>query len=70
MEALITRQRNTLTQNDSPHTDFCTADVDSQTSTMTRKSIAVALAPDMRTLQQHAERELNSGSMTGALLLS
>ena len=37
---------------------------------MTRKSLASSLAPDMRTLQQLAERELNTGSMTGALMLS
>ena len=37
---------------------------------MTRKSLAVSLAPDMRTLQQQAMQELNTGSITGALLLS
>ena len=48
------------------HTDFCAADVDSQsqTHTMTRMALAVALAPDMRTLQQQAMRELNTGAMT------
>ena len=50
--------------------DFSTADVDSQTHTMKRKALAVALAPDMRTLQQDALRELNTGAMTGAVLLS
>ena len=50
--------------------DFSTADVDSQTHTMKRKALAVALAPDMRTLQQEALRELNTGAMTGAVLLS
>ena len=50
--------------------DFSTADVDSQTPTMTRMALAVALAPDMRTLQQEAARELNTGAMTTALALS
>ena len=40
--------------------DFTTADVDSQTPTMKRKAVAVALAPDMRTLQHEAMRELVS----------
>jgi len=50
--------------------DFSTADVDSHTHTMKRKALAVALAPDMRTLQQEALRELSTGAMTGAVLLS
>ena len=50
--------------------DFSSGDVDSQTPTMTRMALAVALAPDMRTLQQEAARELNTGAMTTALALS
>ena len=50
--------------------DFSTADVDLQVPTMTRKAIAVALAPDMRTLQHEALRELNTGAMSAAVLLS
>ena len=37
---------------------------------MTRMALAVALVPDMRTLQQEAARELNTGAMTTALALS
>ena len=49
--------------------DFSTADVDSQVLAKKRTTLAVALAPDMRTLQQEALRELNTGMMTAAVLL-
>ena len=48
--------------------DFSNGDADSDEKV--RKSVATALAPDMRELQQAAERELSTGAMTIALLLS
>ena len=52
--------------------DFSKGDIDAQalTPSMTRKGMAQALIPDMRALQQEAAREMHSGMMTIALLLS
>ena len=49
--------------------DFSAADVDSQVLAKKRMTLALALAPDMRTLQQEALRELSTGAMTVAVLL-
>jgi len=50
--------------------DFSAADVDLQVLAKKRTTLALALAPDMRTLQQEARRELSTGAMTVAVLLS
>eukprot|EP00618_Florenciella_parvula_P016977 CAMPEP_0119473200 /NCGR_PEP_ID=MMETSP1344-20130328/4942_1 /TAXON_ID=236787 /ORGANISM="Florenciella parvula, Strain CCMP2471" /LENGTH=2127 /DNA_ID=CAMNT_0007506261 /DNA_START=134 /DNA_END=6517 /DNA_ORIENTATION=- len=50
--------------------DFSTADIDSQVLAKKRTTLALALAPDMRTLQQEALRELSTGAMSAAVLLS
>ena len=52
--------------------DFSQGDIDAQalTPSMTRLGMAQALIPNMRALQQEAAREMHSGMMTTALLLS